>query len=474
MVNVLPTVEDALCVHDTAHEIGSASLHDVALRLLRMQDLEHVDSDNTFEGTMDEWALPTMIKVSDEAAAIVRGEVVADDEAVAEAIKGWVRKDVPCRPYFKQGQRVPAYEMWLVRKEGQEKVTPETTVVTGKPVPMVGWLRRSGAYQFPVEAIELSGDEVKFFQVHKSGNDVDIYDHDGNAVSGMAEVVDGFLACDRADEVVWVLMQDGETYKVVDILTCNGVDCTKVNLWDRTKMLADAGVPDSMDCIGHSIKDAKGLASLPKGAYFVRYRNEVLDDISRPFWFLHKAGTVNTGTPLPWLTPASEETVKKAPADKLVAPLFNGPLVQLHKDKRGVSLFFGDGGKNKAALFPQIVSAVENAVNGFIIEGSIECLREGKPLTDDDFHTLKDYSDCDVVFHAYDVAMWQGKDLTGLPMTERLETLDTVLEAVGSEIIRCAFDSAVVSGDALCWDDDAVRPMDASVHEKCKLLHVQS
>jgi hypothetical protein len=30
----------------------------------------------------------------------------------------------------------------------------------------------------------------------------------------------------------------------------------------------------------------------------------------------------------------------------------------------------------------------------------------------------------------------------------------------------------VVSGDALCWDDDAVRPMDASVHEQCKLLHV--
>jgi len=472
MVNILPTVEDALCVHDMAHEIGSASLHEVALRLLRMQDLEHVDSGNTFEGTVDEWALPTMIKVSDEAAAIVRGEVVADDEAVAEAIKGWVRKDVPCRPYFKQGQRVPAYEMWLVRKEGQEKVTPETTVVTGKPVPMVGWLRKSGAYQFPVEAIELSGDEVKFFQVHKSGNDVDIYDHEGKLVSGMAEVVDGFLACYRADEVVWVLMQDGETYKVVDILTCNGVDCTKLTWWDRMQILSDMAARIGMDYLIHSVKDAKGLASLPKGAYFVRYRNEMLDDISRPFWFLHKAGTVNTGTPLPWLTPASEETVKKAPADKLVAPLFNGPLVQLHKDKRGVSLFFGDGGKNKAALFPQIVHGLEGLNTALILEGSIECLREGKPLTDDDFHTLTDYSDCDVVFHAYDVAMWQGKDLTGLPMTERLEALDTVLEAVGSDMIRCAFDSPVVSGDALCWDDDALRPMDASVHEKCKLLHV--
>ena len=471
MPNVLPTVEDALLVHDVAHELRSQTLHNVAERLLVLQDLEHVNSDSILDDTSESWSLPAMIRVDDEAAAVVGQDMIVGCDEAAEAMSNVIKQVVRHSPHYRHGKRVPAYELWLVRKESPETVTPEQTVEVGKSFHMVGWLRKSGAYQFPVEAIWLEGETQKFFQVHKQGDDIDIYDHEGKYVYGMAEVVDAFLSC-QAESAVWIVMQDGEQYKVVDLLTCNGMDCTKLTLWDRVKMFGQSGIPDGMVSTAHTIRNADELAPLPEGSYFVRYQQEKLADLVRPFWFKHEAGAVKVGTPLPWLKPASEEVVQKTPADKLVAPVFNGPMVQLHKDHRGVSLFMEDGAKNKIGAFPQVETAVDGAAHSFIIECGLECSQNGEPLEADAFYQVKDFSDYDVVLHAYDVGLWDGKNVTGLPMTERLELLDMALDEIGSEMVRFAFDTAVTEGEALAWNDDSVRPVNTTVNDGCVWLHV--
>ena len=467
MANTLmPNLSDALLVHSQAHEAQSGELHEVALKLLALSGQTHICTDGLDEQSESTvWdELPGAVLVEDEAAGLYLGYkqavVATDSDEVVVALTerlGGVR--VVNEGYYQHKSRTPVYEKWLIRKDVPEAVEPECPYIIGEYV-TVGHPRMNGGYKFPAVAQKV-GENYQMLQVHKDGDTVNVFDKDGRQPRGMAAVIDAFVAIDSPSRGIFEVLYDEGVVKWWDVVTVDGIDCMKMPYNKRIGLLivADAGMVEiggNTECV---VVDSQSVYGLEKGKWLLRYQGEVIEDLARPFWFQHFAGTVRVHKPLSWVCPS--ESVDD-PSGYLCVEDTGLPLLQVHysamtglTDERRVKVFMAEGGRDWAKKMPQIVEMAKQFKQDVILECAWTCEKDGQMLDVQAVRKMDDFGDCEIVLKAFDIALWGNETLVEKTMDERVEILERVLEDIeGVElgIGDCA-------GSCLCFEADAVRPL---------------
>lgn len=479
MNSIIPNMTEALLVHETAHEQKSPELHGTALKLLALCNLEHVALDDLDSaGSGGVWnELPGAICVEGETVALlgpargIRKDVVAvvDSNKMATTLAGQLPVDVTHESYFQHKTRTPAYGTFLIRMDAEQEIVPEKSFTVGEYVP-VGYPRKHGAYRFPVVAHDVEPG-YKMFQVHKDGDIITIFDKEGVPVRGMADVIDKFVAMDTPAQAIFECVYYDGHMLYFDVLYCDGMDCTKLTLKERTEMgwkVAEIGSPYA-DWLEFSyarqelILNQDELHALAKGMYIIRFADEVLDNLIRPFWFEHNAGTVEPGTVMPWISPHCE-----APSDMdadgcISVPCTDLPTMQIHKKDDHVSVFIGEGGRNRLKNMPQLLSVTDKLPDDCIIEcmwtgdhNGVALTRQKtqKPAED------QDLSDYELTIYPYDIVFWGQDDLSDLPMYERMDKLESFIDAWDCLAVHPI--DQLQSDTAWLFDPDAPRHMDGT------------
>lgn len=447
MSSLMPTLSDALCVHSQAHESQCIELHDVALKMLALSGQTHICTDGLDEQA-DETLLDTVpgaICLDSEAAALLPPPygkdwvtaVVTDSKELVAGLSGKLPNNTGAvyEGYYQHKERVPAYELYLVRKAEAETVVPECPFSIGDYV-TVGHPRSQGAYRFPIVAQKVS-DGYVMLQVHKDGDSVKVFDKGGKRPKGMAAVIDLFVGMDKPEGGIFeCIVQDGKV-SFWDVLVLDGVDCTKLPLSERQSMLAEyAGQDAGMGEIGaatvvQKVPRQDGLAKLDAGTWLVRYAEEVLDELHTPLWFEYAAGVVRAGTVLPWVKPSA--TISDS-SGMITIPETGVPTLQLHKSSNGVGIFIFGGGRNRTINMPQLAKMVRVLPEKCVMEAFWECFENGVPVSADRVKDpQKDLSNCDIKCYPYDLIMWGGEDLSQQPMEDRRAVLESIMEEYGSE-----------------------------------------
>lgn len=455
MNSLLPNMQDALTVHDAAHAQQSAELHGVALKMLALCDQTHICVDGLDEKReqteLD--SLPGAIQVNDEAVALIGG-VLVSDEVLPESLPGKKMQDKS----FQYKPRVPAYEMWLVRKAEAEEVRSECPFEISKHVP-VGHPRQNGAYRFPLIAHRMP-EAYQMLQVHKDGDVVRVFDKLGNEPKGLAALVDVFVALDSPEQAIFECVWDGSNVAIFDVLMLEGLDCTKLPWTERDKLLGEAiekneNLPDELvPGDTQRVQSQDGLYMLESGEWIVRYEKELLTDTSRPFWFRHVAGQVIPGKVLPWVHPS--ETVDDASG--YIQVVDTGlPPIQIHKSRNTVSIYVAEGARNRCSNLPQVVEMARDLSEDCIIECMVEVKRNGVMVSDTTLENYRnDLSDCEVVVYPYDIVMWGDETLTERPMYERVDLLEQIITGLPEDKVRFG---VVEAGGGWLFTADAERPM---------------
>lgn len=467
----MPTLSDALCVHSQAHETQCVELHDVALKMLALSGQTHICTDGLDE-QVDETvldAVPGAVCLDSEAAALLpppygkdwATAVVTDSKELVAGLSGKLPNNTGAvyEGYYQHKERVPAYELYLVRKAEAETVVPECPFTIGDYV-TVGHPRSQGAYRFPIVAQKVS-DGYVMLQVHKDGDSVKVFGKDGKQPKGMAGVIDLFVGMDKPESGIFeCILQDGKV-SFWDVLVLDGVDCTKLPLSERQEMVAEyCRQDDGMAGIGLTTEWQKvprqdGLAKLEAGTWLVRYAEEVLGDLSRPFWWEYAAGTVKVGVVLPWVKPSG--TV--ADASGMITVQDTGlPMLQIHKSSRGVAIYMAEGGRNRSGNLPQIVEMAKRLPENFIMEAMFTATDGGVPVSADRVQDPKsDLSMCDVKCYPFDVVLYGDEDLSKKPMYERVEVLESLMEDYQTDNFKREWDGEL--GKVICFTADSERPI---------------
>ena len=462
MDTLLPNISDALTVHDAAHAQQNGELHDVALKMLALCDQTHICTDGIDEKhEQTEWdKLPGVMRVDDEVAAVTTADtftISVSDDLIARAIEKHVKFKVLGDISFGHKPRTPAYELWLIKKQQPEKISPDCGFTAGKHV-NVGWPRKHGAYKFPVVAQKVEAG-YQFLQVHKDGEIVTIFDKDGKEPLGLAGLVDTFVALDFPEtciaETIW---QDGKV-QFFDVLMLDGIDCIKLPYKERERLFGE--VMERNECLPEGIAtpeiiripSEEDLPKLESGQWIIRYEDEVVADLARPFWFVFNAREVTPGTVLPWIKPSG----KAEDTSGMIRVIDTGlPPVQLHKKGNTISVFVAEGGRNRSFSLPQLSAIAEKLPENFVLECMVTVTDNGIPVSADRLRDHdQDLSGCEVIVYAYDVVYWAGESWVDLPMYERTERLERIVEDWdGVEL-------GIMDNSDRAWafDPDSVRPM---------------
>jgi len=462
MPTLLPNLTDALRVHDAAHTEQSAELHDTALKLLALAGQKHICVDALDTGRDQTWfdALPGIVCLDAEAVAIAGDKALVGTEDFAETVSthlawaGQVMHDAA----FTYKRRTPAYGLYLVRQEEAEQVEPVCDFKYGEYVP-VGYPRKHGTYRFPVVA-QVVPEEYRMLQVHKDGDRVTIFEHDGAPARGLAAVIDSFVAMDSPQQAIFLCLYHEAGVELFDVLMVDGVDFTKTQLADRLDWIAGL-MGQVADCgllvpTCHAVQDASDLPKIEPGRYIVRHKYEVLSDLMRPYWFEYEVGRVGIGRVLPWCMPT--KTVKDG-SGYIVVPDTGLPPMQIHRQHGEVKIFVAQGGRNRANCMPQVVEMAKRLPENFIMECMWTVDRKGVPVS---VKAVKsawyDLSDCDIRLYPYDLIMWGDDDLSQQPMYERVELLEKIVaDWAGAEL-----GVADEADKAWLFVADSVRPLDGS------------
>ena len=466
----MPTLSDALCVHSQAHETQCVELHDVALKMLVLSGQTHICTDGLDEQAEETVldAVPGAICLDSEAAALLpppygkdwATAVVTDSKELVAGLSGKLPNNTGAvyEGYYQHKERVPAYELYLVRKAEAETVVPECPFTIGDYV-TVGHPRSQGAYRFPIVAQQVS-DGYVMLQVHKDGDSVKVFDKSGKRPKGMAAVIDLFVGMDKPESGIFECILQGGKVSFWDVLALDGVDCTKLPFGERERMLSEcAGQDAGMGEVGSQtvwkrIEKQDHLHELEAGRWIVRYADEVLGDLSRPFHFIRDAGVVQAGVVLPWVKPSG--TV--ADASGMITVQDTGlPMLQIHKSSRGVAIYMAEGGRNRSGNLPQIVEMAKRLPENFIMEAMFTATDGGVPVSADRVQDPKsDLSDCQVTVHPFDLVLWGDDSLACKPMYERVEILETLMEDYETDNFKC---NGGDGGESWCFDADSERPI---------------
>lgn len=460
MPTLMPTLSDALTVHTQAHETQDQELHAVGLKMLALCGQTHICMDSMDEKVaVTQWdSLPGAVCVDAEAAAVVgtgeKAVVLTDTETVLKALSG-LPIGVKREGYFEHKSRTPAYELWLVKKDTAQEETPECPFKVGEYV-SVGWPRKHGAYKFPIAAQRV-GEGYRMLQVHKDGETVTVFDKDGKEPGGLADLVDLFVAADQPENGIFEVIVDGDWVLFWDILMLDGVDCTVLPYRDRFNLFCNEFHSEDRRVVTDThVVDIETQDELPKldaGVWLVRYMYEKLTDLSRPLWFSHVAGTVSVGTVLPWVKPCGDVA---DPSGMIRVKDTGLPPLQIHKDGRAVSVYMAEGGRNRASNLPQLFGIAEQLPESFILECVWTCSHNGIPVSVERVQNPNEsLADCEVAVYPYDIVLWGSEDLSGKPMYERVEMLETVLEGTGLEM-------GTADDGEVAFVADSVRPLDGS------------
>jgi len=440
--SLLPSLSEALKVHDAAHELKSEELHKFAARLLALVGQPHIstedwDKNEAHNPVWDE--LPAVIQLSDEAASIT-GSILYEDDGIAaivakhpDAIAALEDADIDFNIIgsddIEGRSRIPAYELWLIRKDQPCVEYPQTDMTIGEHIP-IGYFRKQGAYKFPVIAQPIPKDYA-IYQIHKTEDNIVIYNQDGERETEFIDAVDVLAEMEEPQSAIFLAIWADEVMQIFDVLQINDRNCKNTLLKDRLETIGNIAFPDGLAVLPQTTIDlADGLRYL-HGHHLVRYESEILDDMIRPFWFLYTEA-IRIGQPLPpteisdSVTWESEEDVLSALEDNVVCAIPEGVDAQIHRGKHNTSIFIGNGGRNRAHEFPIICEAVAQLEMPCIIECVISAEKDGEPMPG--AHMLSDnLMDIPTIAHCYDIAYLDGEDITSLPMEERREELRKIL-----------------------------------------------
>jgi len=441
--SLLPSLSEALQVHDAAHELESKDLHDLAVRLLALVEQPHIstedwDKNETHNPVWDD--LPAAIQVSDEAASIT-GSILYEDDGIAAIVakpsavetlenKG-LDTNIVASDDIEGRSRIPVYELWLIRKDQPCVEYPQDDMTVGEYIP-VGYFRKQGAYKFPI-IVQPIPNSYEMYQIHKMEDGVAIYNQDGERNTEFVDIVDGLMTIDGLQSAIFLALRFDETMFVFDVLQIGDRNCKNTVLNDRQEIIGNIVFPDGVKTlpIKCTLNSANELPSLGAGQFLVRYKNEILDDMLRPFWFVYTEA-IRIGQPLPpteisssvnW---ESEEDVLAALEDNIVCVIPDGIDAQIHKGKHNTAIFVGKGGRNRAHEFPSICEAVAELETPCIIECIISADDDGEPIPE--AHMLSDnLTDMHTVAHCYDIAYLNDTDISQLPMSERRTELRKII-----------------------------------------------
>jgi len=199
--------------------------------------------------------LPVAIQLSDEAASIT-GSILYEDDGIAAIVAKHPdaidalndaglyvieSDDIEGR------SRIPAYELWLIRKDKPCVEYPEDDLMVGEYVP-VGYFRKQGAYKFPVVVQQLPK-EYGIYQMHKSEDGIVIYNQDGNEEHGFIDAIDILIEMDTPQSAIFLGIFVDNVMHVFDVLQIDGRNCKNTVLRDRLEVV-DGIVPVKDNVIG--------------------------------------------------------------------------------------------------------------------------------------------------------------------------------------------------------------------------------
>jgi len=438
--SLLPSLSDALKVHDAAHELQSQELHKFAARLLALVGQPHISTEDwdKNEARNPVWDdLPVAIQLSDEAASIT-GSILYEDDGIAAIVAKHPdaidalndaglyvieSDDIEGR------SRIPAYELWLIRKDKPCVEYPEDDLMVGEYVP-VGYFRKQGAYKFPVVVQQLPK-EYGIYQMHKSEDGIVIYNQDGNEEHGFIDAIDILIEMDTPQSAIFLGIFVDNVMHVFDVLQIDGRNCKNTVLRDRLEVVDGIVFPDGIKVlpVKCTIASADELGTLGAGQFLVRYEHEILDDMLRPFWFVYTEA-IRIGQPLPSVEISSTITVAdawKTLDDNIICAIPEGVAAQIHRGKHNTAIFVGKGGRNRAHEFPGICEVVAKLETPCIIECIISSDDNGKPIPGASM-LADNLTDMHSVAHCYDIAYLDDTDLTELPMEERRSELFKIIQ----------------------------------------------
>lgn len=489
MNSILPTVSEAIKLHDVAHQMNDDELHKLAVKLLSMNWQPHLATEDGEQDTETNPAwdeLPPVIRVKDEAACVT-GSILHDNvgtmqlivcseigdmteqlSKIPKNVRVMTDRDIESRV------RIPAYEMYLIKKDIPEVVYPESLVNPGDAVEL-GYFRKHGAYKFPV-VIQKLPEEYSVIQIHKDGENVTVFEHNGNEAQGFAEVIDSLIALETPSAAVFIGISDGHgNVLIYDILFHDERCLLSMPLSDRLSLLSQIEFDAGAQVCEHEVKRGTAeLLQLEDGNYLVRYRDETIDDLKRPFWFVYTAGTIRIGQPVPSSSP-TEGSVPMEDCIRMEMP--QGVFAQIHKRGKDIKIFVGDGGRNRNAEFETICSTLSGHDKDFIIE----CIMRVQDESGEDIEQSRvfnaDISSARITAFCYDLLYLNGESLCDEPFENRYNTLVSIVEGLPNSIT----DLTVASDEAndlldKCYQEwyfvkGSTRPLNKKVNENWYVIN---
>lgn len=437
--SVLPSAVDAIRLHSIAHEIVDGELHDIALKFMSMTEQPHIVTDELDSNVEDDLPeLPPFIVVAENVINAVGASIYNNDESMILASEKKYDELLPddiaginilASGSVNSDTRVPVYDLMLVRRDGAGIEYPLSSIVVGEHVE-TGCFRKSGAYKFPLFAQKIS-DRYALIQVHKMGDEVKLFDQSGKQPIGYAEDIDKFVAMESPHDAMFMCIGITNKLYAYDVFHFDGQELTLVPLAERLELLDS--VDDNIkviDAVEVSTRDE--LFDLESGSYLVRHTNEVIMDVLRPFWFFYDAGAIKPNQPIRSLLP---EVVDEIDDECIThAMTSDGVYAQIHNSKHGLSLFVGDGARDRSREFSDIVSAFDNIEENLIIECIIACNdQDGLPKSQETIYR-DNMSGCQSTAYCFDIAFY-NEDLSSQERDKREEILSKLLTKLDSRVI---------------------------------------
>lgn len=437
--SMIPPAVDAVRLHDIAHSTSDSKLHDIALKFMTMTEQPHIvvdELDGEVEDHLSEF--PPFVIVAESVVNAVGASIYNNDDNIILASEKKYEELLPneiagtsilASGSINSDTRVPVYDLMLVRRGEANIEYPLSTIVVGEHVE-TGCFRKSGAYKFPLFAQKIS-DRYALIQVHKMGDEVKLFDQNGKQPIGYAEDIDKFIAMDTPHDALFMCIGMTNKLYAYDVFHFDGRELTLVPLAERLKLLDD--IDDSIKTIDAvEVKTRSDLFDLKNGSYLIRHTNEVVMDVLRPFWFFYDAGVVKPNQPIQPLMP---DTVDKISDEYIIHPMTSdGVYAQIHNSKHGLSLFIGDGARDRSREFADLISAFDGIEEDFIIECIVSCSdQDGLPKSQETIYR-DNMSGCSAKAFCFDIAYYKD-DLSSLNRGEREKTLTKLLTKLDNSVI---------------------------------------
>lgn len=437
--SILPSAEDAINVHDVAHSTKDEMLHGIARKMLDATEQPHICVDE-LDGKDDENYLsdfPPTICVDSGVVSAVGAQIYGNDETCILSMDKKYADILPERindvfvgkvNSTDVDTSVPIYDLLLVRRSDAYVNYPLNSVIVGEHV-KTGCFRRSGAYRFPLYAQKIQ-DDYTMIQVHKTGDEVKLFDQNGNQPKGYATSIDKFIALENPHDALFMCLGiDGDLY-TYDVLSFDGKECTMLPLYERIDILNGISGINVIDAI--EIHKRDDLFDLECGSYVVRHQNEVVTDMIRPFWFFYESGKVKPRQPIPPHMPISVDNIPDAYITHNMPE--DGVYAQIHKSRNGISVYIGDGARDRSNELPDLCEAFEDFPEDFVVECILVLKDQAGFIKSPDFIYKDTVFDCAPTAYCFDIAYY-GDDVSSIPRNKREELLNKFVTFLDKDVI---------------------------------------